>query len=199
MLKHEVVEERAWDAPDTPLAHMFVDARGVPPRCAAVLFVDGQRFYTDGQPSDKVMDAFVARADNQIMTLEILAISVGLSTFADELRGRKVVVFSDNRGAEVGSVLRLSQFPRVLPMLSALQAASRNGRAKCVDHCGLIHEIWTHCFLNGTYLWIERVPSSHNISDLPSREDYGLVEELGDILWRPPLVATHYVDLKPVC
>ena len=100
MLKHEVVEERAWNAPDTPLAHLFVDARGVPPRCAAVLFVDGQRLYTDGQPSDQIMNAFEERADNQIMTLEILAISVGLSTFAAELRGRKVIVFSDNKGAE---------------------------------------------------------------------------------------------------
>ena len=35
------------------------------------------------------------------MTLEILAISVGLSTFAEELAGRKVIVFSDNTGAEV--------------------------------------------------------------------------------------------------
>ena len=93
----------------------------------------------------------------------------------------------------------LSPLPGRLVHVACLQGASRNGRAKCVDHCGLIHEIWTHCFLNGTYLWIERVPSSDNISDLPSREDYVLVEELEDVLWRPPLVATHYVDFKPVC
>ena len=92
-----------------------------------------------------------------------------------------------------------SPSPVAWPMLHDLQGASRNGRAKCVDHCGLIHEIWTHCFLNGTYLWIERVPSSDNISDLPSREDYVLVEELEDVLWRPPLVATHYVDVNHVC
>jgi len=72
VLKHEVVEERAWNAPDTPLAHMFVDARGVPPRCAAVLFVDGQRHYTDGQPSEKLMNAFEERADNQIMNFRDL-------------------------------------------------------------------------------------------------------------------------------
>lgn len=40
VLQYEVVEERCWWAPETPLAHMFVDARGVPPRCAAVLFID---------------------------------------------------------------------------------------------------------------------------------------------------------------
>ena len=35
------------------------------------------------------------------MSLEIMAIAVGLSTFAEELKGRKVVVYSDNTGAEV--------------------------------------------------------------------------------------------------
>ena len=37
------------------------------------------------------------------MGLEILAIAVGLATFADELRGRKVVVWSDNTGTESAS------------------------------------------------------------------------------------------------
>ena len=95
------MEERPWHAPTTPLAHLFVDARGAPARCAAVLLIDGQRLYTDGQPSDQIMSAFSQRADNRIITLEIMAISVGLSTFAAELRGRKVVVWSDNKGAEV--------------------------------------------------------------------------------------------------
>ena len=54
------------------------------------------------------------------MTLEILAIALGLSTFASEVRGRNVVVFSDNTGAE---------------------AASRRGSASSFDHCKLIHEI----------------------------------------------------------
>jgi len=101
VLQYDVVEERCWSVPERPLAHLFVDARGCPARCAAVLFVDGKRFFTDGKPSDKVMHTFAKRADNQIMTLEILAISVGLSTFAEELRGRKVIIFSDNTGAEV--------------------------------------------------------------------------------------------------
>jgi len=172
MLQYEVVEERAWHAPECQLAYLFVDARGVPPRCAAVLFVDGQCLYTDGRPSDGMMSSFKSRADNQIMTLEILAIAVGRSTFADELRGRKVLVFSDNTGAE---------------------AASRRGSTKCSDHCRLIHEIWSHCWANSIHIWIERVPSKDNISDLPSREEYRLVEELGGV-WRSPQVATLYVD-----
>jgi hypothetical protein len=172
MLKYEVVEERMWRAPECQLAHLFVDARGVPPRCAAVLFIDGQCLCTDGQPSAGIMSSFERKADNQIMTLEILAISVGLSTFADELRGRKVIVFSDNTGAE---------------------AASRKGSAKSWDHCGLIHEIWSHCWVNSIYIWIERVASKDDISDLPWREEYALVYEMGGV-WRPPQVATLYVD-----
>ena len=172
MLKYEVVEERVWSAPVSQLAYLFVDARGVPPRCAAVLFIDGHCLYTDGQPSAGMMSSFEDRADNQIMTLEILAISVGLSTFADELRGRKVLVFSDNTGAE---------------------AASKRGSAKCLDHCRLIHEIWSHCWANSIHIWIERVASKDNISDLPSREEYRLLEELGGV-WRPPQIATLYID-----
>jgi len=172
VLQYEVVEERCWWAPETPLAHMFVDARGVPPRCAAVLFIDGERLYTDGQPSAALMNTFEKRADNQIMTLEILAIAVGLSTFAKELQGRKVIVFSDNTGAE---------------------AASVKGSAKCWDHCNLIHEIWSHCWANRTHIWIVRVPSANNISDLPSREEYALLCRM-DAVWRPPVVATLYGD-----
>ncbi len=56
------------------------------------------------------------------MSLEVLAISVGLSTFVHELMHRSVIVYSDNSGAE---------------------AAVRQGTAKAFDHCLLIHEIWT--------------------------------------------------------
>lgn len=51
------------------------------------------------------MSRFRARNDNQITLLEMLAISMGLTTFAPELRKRKVIVWGDNRGAEVGSQL----------------------------------------------------------------------------------------------
>ena len=77
--------------------------------------------FTDGVPRPQIMQQFAERQDRQITTLEILSIAIGLSTFATELSGRKVVVWSDNTGAE---------------------AASRKGSAKAWDHCRLIHEIW---------------------------------------------------------
>ena len=37
----DIMEERPWTSADEPLAHLFVDARGSPAHCAAVLFIDG--------------------------------------------------------------------------------------------------------------------------------------------------------------
>jgi hypothetical protein len=87
-----------------------------------VLFVDGRVLYTDGKPAERIMQQFAQRADNQITTLEVLAVAVGLSTFSQWLYGRRVVVFEDNRGAE-GSI--------------------RKGASSAWDQCLLIHEIWT--------------------------------------------------------
>lgn len=95
-----------------------------------------------------VVSGWCGPGHRQITTLEILAISVGLSTFQELLRGRKVVVWTDNKGAE---------------------GAARGGSAKAWDHCRLIHEMWLHALQNGTHVWIERVPSHDNISDSPSR------------------------------
>jgi len=63
--------------------------------------VDGKWHYTDGQPGAHVLDKFKKRSDNQIASLEILAAEVGLSSFAEELRERRVILFTDNKGAEV--------------------------------------------------------------------------------------------------
>ena len=46
------------------------------------------------------MQFFRKRGDGQITSLEILAIALGVSTFADSIAGRRVIVFSDNKGAE---------------------------------------------------------------------------------------------------
>ena len=84
----------------------------------------------------------------QITTLEILAISVGLSTFQEILKDRKVIIWTDNKGAE---------------------GSCRKGSAKAWDHCRLVHELWLHALQNHTHVWIERVPSHENIADSPSR------------------------------
>ena len=47
---------------------------------------------------------FRRRKDHQIMGLELMAISLGLSTFSDRIANRKVIMHCDNRGAEVALV-----------------------------------------------------------------------------------------------
>ena len=193
VLAHEISEHKLWDAPDSSCALLFVDARGSPARCAAVLLIDGQSFYTDGAPADEHVAHLNRRADNQITALEIMAIGVGLSTFADLLAGRKVLVFSDNTGAEV----RASSCAAFSLIWRGAQAAARKGSCRAWDLGWMIHELWTLAVLNKIHLWIERVASDDNISDLPSRERYRLLESMG-ATWRPPMLARLLCEHCPV-
>ena len=56
-----------------------------------------------------------------------------------------------------------------------------------------MHGIWAQAVQNHTYMWIERVSSENNISDLPSREKYELLEELGAV-WRAPVVTELFLS-----
>ena len=69
VIENGVCEELSWDDSQTPLCHMFVDAASNPARCAAVLVIDGEVFYTDVAPDDELMSQLAARRDNQIMAL----------------------------------------------------------------------------------------------------------------------------------
>ena len=53
---------------------------------------------------------FRARRDNQIMGLELLAISLGMCSFEHLLTGRAVVVHCDNTGSEVRRGVRSVPF-----------------------------------------------------------------------------------------
>ena len=101
ILSLDLGEEHSWEAPTSPPLHLFVDARGSPFRCAAVLFTQNGCMYTDGKPSNAIVSNLQQRHDDQIMAMEALAIALGLSTFAPELHKRKVIVYSDNTAAEV--------------------------------------------------------------------------------------------------
>ena len=118
-----------------------------------------------------------ARSDHQIAALEMLAQCVALSTWAHALAGRRVVFFSDNSVAE---------------------CTFRKGAAKSRDHNHLVHQFWSAVVAlkvapqprvarraraaaprRQVYAWIERVESSKNLADLPSREERGLLARLG--------------------
>ena len=113
-------------------------------------------------------------ARRQIMALEMLAIALGLGTFAEDLYRRSVIVHSDNIGAE---------------------SSTRKGSASSWDHCQIIHEVWTMALRIGAHLWIERVPSEDNISDLPSREEYRLLHDGFNAKWRKPVIGQVFLDM----
>ena len=116
----------------------LADARSTPPRLAAVLYADGEVLYCDWAPPGDLVGRFIAREDGQIAGLEILAVALGLSTWADRLRGRDVVIYSDNTVAEF---------------------CLKKGSAKALDHCALIHAFWVSVLDLDLRVWIERVPT----------------------------------------
>ena len=79
---------------------MCADARSTPPRIAAVIIVDGCTFYCDCEPPAEAMALFRERRDEQIMGLELLALALALSSFKQMIAGRRIVLWSDNVGAE---------------------------------------------------------------------------------------------------
>ena len=100
VLSLELVETRPWKAPRTKPLLLFADARGNPPRLAAVLVGRGEILYTDLEPAAEVVNFFQKRSDNQIMSLELLSLALGMSTLATQIASQRVRMFSDNVGAE---------------------------------------------------------------------------------------------------
>ena len=175
VLSERIMQTVPINQPLPPVCELFCDARGSPPRVAAVLCRTGCRMlYTDAEPGAGVLSCFTQRSDNQIMGLELLAISVALKTFRQELRGTTVRIWSDNVGAEM---------------------AVGRGSAARSDHNGIVHGIWLEAWRLQVGLWIERVPSKDNVADLPSREQYRLLRQLR-ALWRPSVFPTTYDGLS---
>ena len=172
VLRSGLAETKEWKANSQSPLHLLCDASGSPPHLGAVLLHDEECLYTDMVPAPKLLDAFRRRKDNQIMGLELLAISLGLSTFEKQLAQRNVVVHCDNTGAE---------------------SAIRRGTAVSFDHAQLVHAQWTHAAVHGMSLWIERVGTHDNIADLPSRDEFQVLEQAG-ARYVDPVMRKQYWD-----
>ena len=100
------------------------------------------------------------------MGLELLGIALGLTTFASQLKHRKLVIHCDNTGAEVAFSL-----PVVARACSrVVQVAVRKGTARAHDHAQLCHEQWLRLANLRAHAWVVRVDTDYNVADLPSRE-----------------------------
>ena len=109
-----------------------------------------------------------------------MGILLALATFVDSLHGQKVVAYSDNKGALFVQTVPLAlHWSRRVRVWSGAEGCTRKGRAKAFDHNTLIHEIWELAFQRRIQLWIERVPTKDNISDLPSRGQFAFLDALG--------------------
>jgi len=162
-LLHEHVERFNFKT-TLEVVDLFCDARGTPPRAAAVYVAKGRICYTDWEPTSAVLKRLQFRKDEQIMAQELLAVVLGLHTFLPLLQGRLVRIWEDNKGVE---------------------GALRKGSAIANDHNLIVHSVWLLAARMGMALWIERVPSHDNIADDPSRENYDLLKALGAVYWEP--------------
>ena len=183
-----------WWVPTTKPVHLFTDASGGGGgHLGAVLLIDGECHWTHMEVSEQLQGMFVNRADNQIMGLELLGVSLGMSTFEKLLWGRRVIAHCDNRGAEVRCLHphRRRSLTRVLGPLG--QVAIRRGTARKYDHAQLVQAHlqrvprasclvlfcfaflllqaqWLQAARLRMQLWVRRVTSKQNIADLPSRK-----------------------------
>jgi len=65
-LGKDLSETWTWVESPGSICHLFVDAASTPPRCAAVLAIDGTVLYTDVRPSSQIMGQLKPRCDGQI-------------------------------------------------------------------------------------------------------------------------------------
>ena len=210
-----VKERLKWASGGGAVAYLFADAAGVPVGLACVRVVNAACYWTYGPPSARILERFEKRNDNQIMSLgvgdrccpllgnvgtlhvfKVMALCIGLSTFADPLVGKTVVLYNDTKVPRLVSVCSRCWLLWGHVTLGC-QAATETGRAKCWDHSMFVHQIWTHAILNRMQLWVERAPSHDNITDDPSMECYSLMEAVGAIC-RKPVLAAVYDAVRPL-
>ena len=80
ILKEGICEVRQWGVNKSTPVHLLCDARSTPPRVAAVCVIGDSIRYADLEPSRSTLEQFKCRGDNQIASLEMLAIAFGASS-----------------------------------------------------------------------------------------------------------------------
>ncbi|CAK0879802.1 unnamed protein product [Prorocentrum cordatum] len=115
-----------------------------------------------------LVTAFERRRDNQIQGLELLSIALGMCTFAGELQGCDLHVYSDNTGAE---------------------ACLRKGAAKAFDHSCIVHSMWKRAVELDVDLAVFRVPTALDAPPLLSPLVFALTRKRAAIVWAADFLA----------
>ena len=138
-----------------PVVELVCGARGYPARVADVLCAQCGIWCTGAPPSARLLADFLARGEGQIMILELFAMFLGIPTFAHRIRGSSVQLWIDSvRGGR----------------------GLAKGAAAQPDRNIIVHFVLLFAARLQRGLWVERVPTNEDLADLPSREDYRLVQ-----------------------
>ena len=126
------------------------------PAGAGLVLVDpvtGTKLVSEVIVPQLLIDHWLQCGKKQLITeLELLPIAVGLSTYSNRLRGRRVLWFIDNNSVRDMIVKGSTKTPSLFCLL-----------AECYRLTGELQIMW----------WVSRVPSKSNIADMPSRGDSG--------------------------
>ena len=124
------------------------------PAGAGLVLVDpvtGTKLVSEVIVPQLLIDHWLQCGKKQLITeLELLPIAVGLSTYSNHLRGRRVLWFIDNNSVRDMIVKGSTKTPSLFCLL-----------AECYRLTGELQIMW----------WVSRVPSKSNIADMPSSGD----------------------------
>ena len=93
----------------------------------------------------------------------------GISVFAEMIKGRNVVIYSDNTGIDVSLGNIRVGLSIVWFTAKGAEAATRKGSTKNFDQHSLVHCMWKKFAELKVGVWVRRVPTDDNIADCPSR------------------------------
>jgi hypothetical protein len=151
-----------------PAVRIYSDAMYVPGQPAGLGFVAFFPASSDGParvvhaaeqlPADFVKVYYDPSKSQYIGQLELLAAIAPYVSLAEELEGRDVVHWIDNKGAV---------------------AALVKGYSSANDCVGMIHAFAALRLRLGVNIWFEYVRSKANIADLPSRAEFGMLRRMG--------------------
>ena len=158
-VQHLKWERRLLGAPDMVL-YTDAEQKGR----VGVALIDnacGRGWYVASRVPRRWRRALIPRK-TQINLYELLAVTLAVRTFANELRGKRIVAFIDNTCA----------------LNMVIRGASRKDDAN-----GILHHLWLELAMLGVHAEWQYVPSKLNIADGPSRECFTDVLALG-LSWR---------------